>query len=332
MSDTNILISYRVGEKNRAVLKEQLGIGARIMYLSDLPPGLRQQALVEATVMLSWNPPRELGPSEFGLLQNLRLLQLLSAGADHLPFDRLRKDIVIASNIGAYAEPMAEHVLAMTLALAKNLMLHHHELSQGKFANAPQSKFLKGGICGIIGFGGIGRAVAHRMQGMGMRIYAVNTSGWTDQSIEFTGTLKDLQLVLASSDVVVIAIPLTRETRNLIGKRELGWMKPDAILINAARAAIIGEEALYHRLKTHPTFQAGTDVWWVEPFNAGEFRMNYPFFTLPNFIGSPHNSAIVPGINESSTKLAVENIKRFLRGERIVGEVRREEYLSSAAP
>lgn len=327
MSDTNILITYRVGEKNRSLLKELFGAGSQLTYLSDLPSGLRQQALVDAEVLLSWNPPRELGPSEFGHLQKLQLLQLLSAGADHVPYERLRQDIIVASNIGAYAEPMAEHALAMALALSKNLQLHHHELAHGIFNRTAASRMLKGGICGVLGFGGIGKAVARLMRGVGMRIYAINTSGRTDEPVEFIGTLNDLQLVLSSSDIVVVSLPLNRSTSGLIGTRELAWMKPDSILINIARAAITDEEAMYHRLKTHPGFQVGMDVWWIEPFNAGEFRMNYPMLTLPNFLGSPHNSAIVPGINESSTRRAVENIKQFLRGEPIVGRVRREDYI-----
>jgi len=327
MSGTNILITYRVGEQNRALLKEMFGAGAHLTFLMDMPAGLRQQALIEADILLSWNPPRELGWSEFDHFRNLKLIQLVSAGADHIPYEKLRQDIRVASNIGAYAEPMAEHALALALAMAKKLLPHHQELSQGKFVKNAESRMLKGGVCGILGFGGIGKAVARLMRSIGMRIYAINTSGKTDEQVEFIGTLNDLQIVLSSSDVAVVSLPLNKTTRGLIGKRELAWMKPDAMLINIARAAIMDEEALYHRLKTHPTFQAGTDVWWIEPFNAGEFRMNYPLLSLPNFLGSPHNSAIIPGINESSTRRAVENIKRYLRGEPIVGEVRRADYV-----
>ena len=90
-------------------------------------------------------------------------------------------------------------------------------------------------------------------------------------------------------------------------------MKPDAILINVARAQIINEEALYKHLKTHPDFFAGIDVWWVEPFYDGEFKVNYPFFELPNVLGSPHNSPLVPGALMEGVRRAAENIKIYIK-------------------
>jgi len=133
--------------------------------------------------------------------------------------------------------------------------------------------------------------------------------------------------VLRQSDVVVISLPLTNATRGLIGQEQLSWMKPDAILINVARGAILDEEALYTHAKSHPSFLVGIDAWWTEPFQQGTFRMEYPLLDLPNVIGSPHNSAIVPGALEHMARQAAENIKRFLSGEKVAGIVRREDYL-----
>jgi phosphoglycerate dehydrogenase-like enzyme len=104
-------------------------------------------------------------------------------------------------------------------------------------------------------------------------------------------------------------------------------MKPDAILINVARGALLDEEALYTHVKSHPDFLLGIDAWWTEPFLAGQFRMEYPFLDLPNVLGSPHNSGVVPMILTGATRQAAENIQRFLKGEQVIGIVRREEYL-----
>jgi phosphoglycerate dehydrogenase-like enzyme len=120
---------------------------------------------------------------------------------------------------------------------------------------------------------------------------------------------------------VVISIPLTAETEGLIGKRELELMKNDAILINVARGPIIKEKDLYEHLKSHPDFSAGIDAWWIEPFKFGQFKINYPFFELPNLIGSPHNSAIVENIMIEGASKAAENVKRFLNNEEIKGVV-----------
>ena len=327
MEKPHIVVTYGVGDARRGRLKDLLGREARLTFLADMPTGLREQTLIDADVLLSWNLPKELLPSGPRLLRKVKMIQLLSAGADHLPFSELRSDIVIASNIGAYAEPMAEHVLAMALALAKNLLREHQNLTRGEFHQSRLNRMLAGSVCGVLGFGGIGKATARLMRGLGLRIYAVNTSGRTDEPIEFIGTLTDLKHVLSSSDVVVISLPLMKATRGLIGKQELGWMKRDAILINVSRGAVIDEGALYEHLRSNPRFQAGLDVWWIEPFGAGEFRTDYPFLPLPNVLGSPHNSAMVPGINEESTRRACENVKRFLRGERVAGLVKREDYV-----
>lgn len=327
MEDHTIVIAYSLNEAKRSIIKEILGKDARVVFLADMPPGLREQTLIGATALLTWNPGKELGPSEFALLKEAKLIQLLSAGADHVPFDKLSPATVIASNAGAYAEPIAEHVLAMTLALKKNLVREHQKLAQGEFNQSALNRMLRGSVCGILGFGGIGRATARLMRGLGVRIHATNTTGRTDEPVEFIGTLNDIREVLSSSDVVVISLPLTRATRGLIGSRELEWMKPDAVLINVARGDIIDEGALYERLTTHPDFKAGIDTWWIEPFRFGEFRMRYPFLTLPNVVGSPHNSAIVAGVNQEATRRAAANIKRFLRGEPLTGVVRREDYI-----
>ena len=322
-----VVVTHKVKEANRVLLRELFGTSASLTFIDDMEPRERKQALESADALLTWNLPKELHAGELGLLENIRLIQLLSAGADHVPYADLPPHITIASNVGAYAGPMAEHVMAMTLALAKNLVREHQNLAQGAFNQSRPNRMLRGMVCGILGFGGIGKATATLMRSFGMRINAVNTTGKTGEPVDFIGTLKDLHYVLSSSDVVVVSLPLTKGTRGLIGKRELAWMKKDAILINVARGGIIDETALYEHLKEHPDFKAGVDAWWTEPFTHGVFMTKYPVFALPNVVGSPHNSAIVPGMNEEGTRRAVENILRFWNKEPLRGVVRREDYL-----
>ena len=284
----------------------------------------RAAVLGRAEVLLIWNATRELRPGE-GRALPARFVQLVSAGADHLPFGELPANATVASNVGAYAEPMAEHALAMALALLKRLPQHHAQLAQ-RIWDQSLTRTLAGATCGIVGFGGIGKATGRRMRALGARVLAINTTGHSTEPVDFVGTLADLDEVLAGSDVVVLSVPLTRATIGLLSASKLRVMKPDAVLVNVARGAVVDEAALYEHLREHPQFSAGIDTWWVEPFHQGEFRVDHPFFDLPNVLGSPHNSALVPGMVEEAIAKAAANVVRFLRGEPVTGLVRPEDY------
>ena len=325
---TRILATFRTDPGEREILNDEYFTeGFDVRFLEDASDDERAEWVREADVVLSFNFPKEIREAEVALLENAQFLQLASAGASHVPYDRLPESLVVASNVGAYAEPMAEHTLAMALSLAKRLHLNHEKLKRGEFNQREVNVSLRGGVCGILGFGGIGQATARLMRGLDMAIHALNRSGTTDEPVEFIGTLDDLERVLRASDVVVIALPLTVDTDGLIGERELGWMKENAILVNVARGAIIDEHALYEHLRHHPEFMAGIDTWWSEPRTHGEFRTETPILELPNVLGSPHNSPFVPGFLQDALRQAAENVQRFLDGGSIRGRVRRSDYL-----
>jgi phosphoglycerate dehydrogenase-like enzyme len=321
-----MVVTYHASPKEKTLVREVLGREAALGFLDELAPAQQQGALQAATVLFVLNFSREVPAPQRGSLEQVQFIQLLSAGADHMPFADLPPHIVIASNAGAYALPMAEHVMAMILTLAKRLCLENQKLRKGEFDQSTPNRLLSGLTAGILGFGGIGRATARLMRAFGMRIQAINTSGTSSEPADFVGTLHDLQKVLRAADVVVISLPLTRTTRALLGRQELDWMKPDAILINVSRGAILQEDALYAHVKSHPNFLLGLDAWWTEPFGQGRFQMEYPFLDLPNVLGSPHNSAVVSEAPENAARQAAENIKRYLTGENVTGIVRREDY------
>jgi len=327
MEKPNVVVTYKVPTGQKGPLLEILGSDASLTFWAELPPAEREQSLEQAGALLSWNFPREVPHEYYTRLKSGTFIQLISAGADHIPFRELPSQLIIASNPGAYARPMAEHVLAMTLALAKRLLIENQKLQHGEFDQFTPNRSLAGMTAGILGFGGIGRATARLMRAFDMRIYAINHSGASSEPTDFLGTLDDLEHVLRESDVVIISLPLTSATRGLIGKDQLGWMKPDAILVNVARGTIIDEEILYSHVKSHPNFLLGIDAWWTEPFLQGQFRMEYPFLELPNVLGSPHNSGVVPQIGVHAARQAAENVKRFLKGETVVGVLRPEDFL-----
>jgi glycerate dehydrogenase len=318
------VVTFDVRSAQRRVFEEVLTPVGGVAFANGLD-GDRAAMLRAAEALICWFPRRELRQEDRAALGRVRLIQLLSAGADHVDFTALPDGALLAGNVGAYAIPMAEHALGMVLALAKRLPRNHALLAAGVFQQA-ETLMLRGAVAGIVGFGGIGTACARLLRALGMRIYAINTTGRTGEQVEFAGTLSDLEHVLRAADVVVVSLPLTRTTRGLIGARELGWMKPAAVLVNVARGAIIDQDGLFAHLLSHPEFSAGIDAWWDEPPAGEPFAPRWPFASLPNVLGSPHNSGIVPGVLSDAAAAAAANVARFLRGEPVRGVQQPADY------
>jgi phosphoglycerate dehydrogenase-like enzyme len=327
-----VAVSYPADEDFARINAEILAGEAEISGTYELDDAQRRQTIRHAEALISWELPREIPAGALEDAPGLRLVQLLSAGVDAVDFSALPDRLTVASNAGAYAGAMSEHVLAMTLSLTKRLPQRHAALAAGRFDKWEPLLTLDGAICAILGFGGIGTGTARLMRAFGARIYAINRTGRTSEPAEFAGTLADLDRVLAVADVLLISLPLTLATRGLLGKRELALMKPTAIVVNVARGAIVDQGALYEHLRAHPQFGAGIDTWWDEPTADAPFRTDYPFFELPNVVGSPHNSSIVAGTMLSAARLAAENVRRYLRGEGVRGVVRRADYVAELRP
>ena len=314
-----VLVSFNASEKQKNIIENLLNGYAEVYYKEDFPN--------EVDILITLDPKRELGEERLISLRSLKFIQCVYSGVEHLPYELIPENVLIAGNFGAYSVPIAEHILGMILDLAKRLTANHIKLSRGIYDRNTPNKMLRGKTVGILGFGGIGKETAKLLNPFDVKILAINRTGKTDLEVDFIGTLEDLDFILKESDVLVISLPLTKRTRNLITKRELNLMKRDAILINVARAHIVSEKDLYEHLLENPNFQAGFDVWWREPFMGEEFSLNYPFFELENFLGSPHNSNIVEGMFEEALEVAVKNVLSFIKGEGVRNLVNREDYL-----
>jgi glycerate dehydrogenase len=314
------VLTFHAEDDQRPELDGILRPFGGIAFLEDAgaDPDARVALLRPAEALITSVPETELSRDDIRALTGVRFVQLLSAGADSIDFGALPQQAMVAGNVGAYADPMAEHVLALALALAKRLRRNHDRMAEGIFDQAETLR-VRGRTVGILGYGGIGRACARLFRPLGTRIYAINTSGRADETADRAGRLADLHDVLTTADIVVITLPLTRATRGLIGARELGLMKPDAILVNVARGAIVDEGALFEHLKAHPDFGAGIDTWWEEPEPGQQFRPRLPLLSLPNVVGSPHNSGIVPGMTGVSMVAAAENVAAWFRGDHVRG-------------
>jgi phosphoglycerate dehydrogenase-like enzyme len=315
MSAGPLVVTYPLTERSRAIVIEELGGVAEVIYLTDLPARERAAALSSAGAVLANDTATELRPGESALIGNARLLQFSAAGVDWVPTRDLPPQLPVAGNKGASAEPMAEHIVALALAAAKRLFVEHAELQRGDFNQRNPNRMLEGGVCGILGFGAVGVATARLMRAFGMKIHAINRRGMSPEPTDWIATTERLDELLRASNVFVISAALTQATEGLIGARELALMKEDAILVNVARGEIVDEAALYAHLAAHPHFCAGIDAWWVEPVRHGRFTMGYKFLDLPNVIGSPHNSAGGGVWRDVSLRRAIANCRRAISGE-----------------
>jgi phosphoglycerate dehydrogenase-like enzyme len=289
-------------------------------------------ANLEKAEVLLLSPKFVLTGERLAAMKNLRLIQSFSAGVDHLDFGIIPPDITVCANAGAFADPIAEFVLGAVISLGRNLEQHDKELRNGMFVQSPPGMFLKGKTIGVIGTGGIGQSVARIAKALGMVTFGVNTSGhpapYFDRVSSLAGGLHSL---LRESDIVVVAVPLTVKTRDLLGEKEFSALRPNCIIVNVARGAIINERALYDFLKTHPDAKAAIDVWWRYPKNRGKedeiFEQDYPFGSLPNIRLSPHWSDGVHEFVKLGSNNAVDNIIRYLRNEPLKGVANREDYI-----
>ena len=315
--DELVAVSFDPVEGGREAILAQLQGLAQVEFLTDLDERARASAVSRAKVLFASHfYPGEIREDEWEAFGALQFIQTLYAGVEKTPFHLVPPGVVLASNAGTFAEPLAEQVLTLALACAKRLFPKFAGMKAGHFDRSPTNRMLGGGTCLIVGFGGIGKAVARRMRALGMTVWGVNRSGTSDEPADRLGTMADLDAMLPAADVVVLCLPLTPQSRGLIGRSRLELMKPDAILVNVGRGALVEEEALYRHLLTRPDFFYGADVWWEEPHGEELFSPRLPILDRPNVVGTPHNADRVPGMDREATEVAARNIRRFLQGER----------------
>jgi phosphoglycerate dehydrogenase-like enzyme len=180
-------------------------------------------------------------------------------------------------------------------------------------------KVLRGQTVGILGLGVIGKEIARLCNAFGMRVLGIHRSFQADEKIanvDAIYTLEQLPQLLAESDFLVIAMPLTQETKGMIGEKELRSMKATSCLINVARGAIVDEGVLIRALEEKWIAGAGLDVFITEPLPPDS-----RFYALPNVIYSPHISGEMPDYDLRATEVFCENLKRYIQGEPFLHEV-----------
>jgi phosphoglycerate dehydrogenase-like enzyme len=286
----------------------------RIHLVEDPDPSARLAALADTEVLYAVR----FSEADLNAAKRLKWLHLTSAGATHVLFpEMIESDILVTNSRGLYGIPIAEHVLGVMLMFARRLHDAYRFQGEGRWARSemlgrfPKIAELHGRTVGVIGLGSIGLAVAERCKALGMRVVASRRHGGAkpacvDQLLG-SGELPEL---LTQSDYVVVAAPLTPETKGLIGEKELRLLKPNAFIVNVGRGAIIQEAALIQALKEERVGGAGLDVTDPEP-PAEDSEL----FHLPNVILTPHYSGIRSNYWEHSVALFQPILGQYLRGE-----------------
>ncbi|MGB6500061.1 MAG: 2-hydroxyacid dehydrogenase [Thermoplasmata archaeon] len=319
--EARLLLAVRTRDSIRSAVAHRLpGISA--VFLEESTPA--DWRYVDAALLGSI--AREASSWEPSATPRLRFVQRIFTGVDDLPFDRFPPSVEIAGNVGGYAPFVAEHAVALALAAARTLVTAHAQAAAGRLRPSPDNRTLWHRTVVILGYGEIGREIARRLTGFGVRIVGVNRTGSLAPGCDEMVPADRLREALRRGEVVFDARPLTRATRATIGTAELEAMPADAILVNVGRAATIDEEALYRHLVAHPEFRAGLDVWWGEGFGDGTLRFRYPFLSLPNVVGTPHSAGFAPGVEAYALETALENLGRYFHGDAPLHRVDRSEY------
>jgi len=268
--------------------------------------------LAEAEIIYGSDTPKNV----IARAPKLKWIQTPDAGVEELLGSAIVESSVIVTNAsgGIYAISIAECVLEMMLMFVKKMPLCF-QLKQERQWKTFSLTVLHSKTVGIVGLGSIGRQVARLSKVFGMRVLATRRSTRSatyTRNVDILFSQDQLPQLLSDSDFVVLALPLTSETNNLIGEDELLTMKPTAYLINISRGNIVDEAALTRALEENRIAGAGLDVFVTEPLPV-ESRL----WELPNVIFSPHVAADIEDYYLPATRLFADNLRRYLSGKRL---------------
>jgi glycerate dehydrogenase len=252
------------------------------------------------------------------VLPDLKMIAVSATGTNNVDLDACRARGIVVSNIQGYARhTVPEHVMALLLALSRNLVAWRETLLAGGWQRSEQFclfdhpiRDLHGATLGLIGSGTLGNGVARLAEAFGMRVLRAEHKGAAVVRPGYTAFAE----VLAEADAISLHCPLTPETKDLIDEAELRAMKPSALLINTARGGIVNEAALILALKEGWIAGAGFDAITAEPPPANHPMVDPALLALPNFLLTPHVAWSSRPAMQALADQLIANIEAFVAG------------------
>jgi phosphoglycerate dehydrogenase-like enzyme len=279
-------------------------VTSRSMWLEEAP---------DAEVIFGFRPLRE------GALraQNLRWVHAVGAGVENLCQDVMGTEITV-TNIHVHGDAISEHIFGMILAHTRRLRDAFTYQGERRWGHRglDDAEVLSGRMMGVLGLGTLGKAVASRAAAFGMRVYATKRTPVPVPGVERVWPPDGLDEVLRVADVLVLTLPLTRETRRLIGARELALLPRGAFVVNVGRGDLLDEAALVAAVREGRLGGAGLDVFEEEPLPETS-----PLWGLPTVIVTPHVAGSFRGYMDRTVPMFCDNLRRYLAGQPLVNVV-----------
>lgn len=263
-------------------------------------------------------------PDQLRAARRLRWVHCPAAGVSHMLYpEMVESGVTITNGRGTSADTIAEHVLAVVLALFRRLPVAHtrqtqHAWAQDEIASPPGNRTIAGSQVLMVGLGRIGVATATRLTALGATVTGIRRrrDAAPVPGVESVHPPEALHQLLPDADVVVLAAPQTMTTKGLIGAAELARMKRDAVLVNVSRGSLIDEDALVQALRSGALAGAALDVFRHEPLGSDD-----PMWDVPNLLITPHVSGFRRDHWDAAVALFVENRRRLAAGEPLLNVV-----------
>lgn len=292
-------VAKRLGE---ALPKAEIFLGSEPSHIADFTS-------VETLI----SPVRPWIPDIVRQAKALKWIHLLSSGVDNLWDLKFNKEhYLISKSAGVHAVPMAEYVIGCILYFLKDFHVFKQRQRQ-RLWKRHWLKEARGQTAAVVGLGNIGLEVARRCKAMGMRVLGLARTPRNHESVDSVYSYSDLPLMLSEADFVIVALPLTPDTRDFLSAERLNQVKPGAFLINVSRGSIVNEGALLELLQTGTLAGAALDVFDEEPLSPAS-----PLWDVDNVLITPHVSGTTPLYMERALDVFIDNLESLQKTGRLV--------------